>query len=76
MISLRQDLEQRLGRALERVLGDDHGVAPAVSPATDLRFGDYQSNVAMVTAKRQRRNPRELAASSVNALRASKYFFG
>ncbi len=32
-----------------------------VGPATDSRFGDYQSNVAMVLAKRLKTNPRALA---------------
>jgi arginyl-tRNA synthetase len=36
--------------------------SPQVTPATDPRFGDYQSNVAMVVAKQQKTNPRALAA--------------
>jgi arginyl-tRNA synthetase len=32
-----------------------------VVPAADTRFGDYQSNAAMVLAKEQKCNPRELA---------------
>ncbi len=36
-----------------------------VGPSTDSRFGDYQSNVAMVLAKRLKTNPRALATEIV-----------
>jgi len=36
-------------------------VEPAVTIATDARFGDYQTNVAMLLAKQERANPRQLA---------------
>ncbi len=39
-----------------------------VNASSDLRFGDYQSNAAMVLAKRVRTNPRELATKVVEAL--------
>jgi arginyl-tRNA synthetase len=41
------------------------GLDPArgdVSAAADTRFGDYQSNAAMVLAKERKSNPRQLAA--------------
>jgi arginyl-tRNA synthetase len=38
-----------------------------VSPATDLRFGDYQSNAAMVLAKSRKMNPRALAEQLIAA---------
>ncbi len=44
-------------------LADD--VEVQVGPATDSRFGDYQSNVAMVLAKRLKSNPRQLATEIV-----------
>lgn len=40
-----------------------------VTPATDSRFGDYQTNIAMVLAKRDRCNPRALAQKIVDAFR-------
>ena len=40
---------------------------PAVTPAADTRFGDYQSNAAMVLAKRLKTNPRELAQKVIDA---------
>jgi len=44
---------------------------PGVSAAADARFGDYQSNAAMVLAKQARRNPREVAAEILAALDVS-----
>ena len=43
--------------------------APAqVSATADARFGDYQSNVAMILAKEQRMNPRQVAAEIIGRL--------
>jgi arginyl-tRNA synthetase len=39
-----------------------------VTQATDSRFGDYQTNAALVLAKQRGENPRELAAKIVAAL--------
>jgi arginyl-tRNA synthetase len=58
-MTLLQNLESRLSRALENVLGEPY--AANMTPAADLRFGDYQSNSAMVLAKKQKTNPRALA---------------
>ncbi len=55
----REILRARLRPALEAA-----GLDPAraeVSAAADTRFGDYQSNAAMVLAKEKRANPRQLA---------------
>ncbi len=43
---------------------------PDVAPSTNPQFGDYQSNAAMVLAKRVGTNPRALAAEIVAALDA------
>ena len=40
----------------------------AVTPAADLRFGDYQSNAAMVLAKARKTNPRALAQEIIDHL--------
>ena len=65
-MTLLQDLETRLAAALAAVLGEP---APAiVTPAADLRFGDYQSNAAMVLAKQRKANPRALAQQIVDRL--------
>jgi arginyl-tRNA synthetase len=44
------------------------GIDPVVAPATDPRFGDYQTNVAMLLAKQQRANPRQLAQQILDRL--------
>ena len=46
------------GEALEKV---------GVTQAADLRFGDYQSNAAMVLGKAAKQNPRALAESVAEA---------
>jgi arginyl-tRNA synthetase len=43
-------------------------VQPQVTVATDARFGDYQTNVAMVLAKAQKANPRQLAQQIIDKL--------
>ena len=43
--------------------------ASEVVPATDARFGDYQSNAALVLAKQRGENPRTLAQKIIDAAR-------
>ncbi|HYJ04945.1 MAG TPA: arginine--tRNA ligase [Chthoniobacterales bacterium] len=45
--------------------------AGAVTPATDARFGDYQSNAALILAKQLGENPRALAPKILAALELS-----
>lgn len=56
---IRERLESALGQAGLPVQAGQ----TAVSEATDARFGDYQSNVAMTLAKAARKNPREIATT-------------
>jgi arginyl-tRNA synthetase len=65
MATPREILTQRLKLALEKNFPD---VTPEVVPATDPRFGDYQTNVAMVLAKKNRIAPREAAGQIVSDL--------
>ncbi len=65
-MTLLQDLESRLSAALSATLGGE--VSAAVTPAADLRFGDYQSNAAMVLAKQRKTNPRALAREIIDRL--------
>lgn len=44
------------------------GFTPAVVIASDTRFGDYQSNAAMILAKQLKTNPRALAQQIVDKL--------
>lgn len=65
-MTILQNLESKLSAALEKILGEP---APAnLAPAADLRFGDYQSNSAMVLAKSRKTNPRALAQEILDAL--------
>ena len=66
-MSLQSDLQQRVAAAL-RAAGIEESLA-VVTPATDARFGDYQTNAAMVAAKALRKNPREVAASILGHLK-------
>ena len=65
-MTLQQELEVRLADALAAVLGEP--AQAAVTPAADLRFGDYQSNAAMVLAKQRKANPRALAQEIIAKL--------
>jgi len=60
-MSLQATLTSRVAAAL-RGAGIDESLA-VVTPAADTRFGDYQTNAAMVAAKALKKNPREVAAS-------------
>ena len=59
-MSLLSTLQSRVAEAL-RAAGIDESLA-AVTPAADTRFGDYQTNAAMVAAKGLKKNPREVAS--------------
>jgi arginyl-tRNA synthetase len=65
-MTLLQDLEARLASALAATLGEP--VTAAVTPAADLRFGDYQTNAAMVLAKQRKSNPRTLAQEIIDRI--------
>ena len=57
----------RLRLALES-MGLMSPMGPMVSAATDARFGDYQTNIAMLLAKQQKANPRQIAQQIIDAL--------
>jgi len=65
-MTILQDLESRLAAALTAVFGES--VTAAVTAAADLRFGDYQTNAAMVLAKQRKANPRALAQEIIDHL--------
>ena len=44
-----------------------------VTPATDPRFGDYQTNAALILAKQRGENPRQLAARIVAGSQVSEW---
>ncbi len=65
-MTLLQELESRLAAALATTLGEP--ATAAVTAAADLRFGDYQTNAAMVLAKQRKTNPRALAQEIIGQI--------
>ncbi|MCC8021911.1 MAG: arginine--tRNA ligase [Akkermansia sp.] len=63
-------LARQLDSALKQVLGENlpGDFHVEATPSQNLRFGDYQSNAAMVLAKPARMNPRALAQRTIDAL--------
>ena len=69
MLTIAAQLQAFLARAIATLPeAPPADFAAAVAPAADARFGDYQTNAAMVLAKQRRANPRALAAQIVQAL--------
>ncbi len=66
METLQSILEGHLRPAVAAIFGESPNVS--VTQATDARFGDYQTNIAMVLAKQQRANPRQLAQQIIDSL--------
>lgn len=60
-------LSKTLSETLRSILGEaiPADFKASVTPSQDLRFGDYQSNAAMILAKQARMNPRALATQVV-----------
>lgn len=65
-MTISQKIEVALGRALESIGGRPDSLG--VTASADLRFGDYQSNVAMVMARERKTNPRALAGEIMEVL--------
>ncbi|MEI6338071.1 MAG: arginine--tRNA ligase [Verrucomicrobiota bacterium] len=66
MATPRGILAERLARALAAAGFSGHEAD--IAPASDARFGDYQANAAMILAKQQRANPRQIAAEIIKHL--------
>ena len=64
-------LESRLRAAVAAVVPSVDPAILQVQPASEARFGDYQSNSLMLVAKAARLNPRQLAAEVVARLEVS-----
>ncbi len=63
-MTISSQIEARLHAALAAF----PDAAARVQPATDPRFGDYQTNIAMILAKQQRANPRQLAQEIIGKI--------
>jgi arginyl-tRNA synthetase len=70
MPTIAAQLQRILERALAALPDPPPAGAAEVAPSADARFGDYQTNAAMVLAKQRRANPRALAQEIVAALKA------
>ena len=66
-----QTLSALLEDRLRSALGESADLEAKVTGATDARFGDYQTNVAMILAKQQRTNPRQVAQDLLSRLEVS-----
>ena len=63
-----------LGHALRQALAAaDLPDAGDVTPATDARFGDYQTNAALILAKQRGENPRQLAQKIIEHLDVAEW---
>jgi len=62
-----QIISERIGNAIAKATGLKD-VAAIITPATDPKFGDYQSNNALALAKQLKTNPRQLAEKVASAL--------
>lgn len=63
-----QTIQAILESRLQAAAGNTDGVTVAVQLATDDRFGDYQSNIAMQLAKARKANPRAIAQEIIGRL--------
>jgi arginyl-tRNA synthetase len=62
-------LKDRFEQALVRAFGNElTGTDPILVPASNPKFGDYQSNVAMALSKRLGKPPREIASTLLQHL--------
>jgi arginyl-tRNA synthetase len=74
MATVSEFLQERLRSALQAV-GISFNEIPQLAPTADSRYGDYQSNAAMVLAKRLGETPRNLASRIVEALSVDRSEF-
>lgn len=71
-MTIAAQLSAMINQALQGALGGDGTYQAVVTSSQDLRFGDYQSNAAMMLAKQAKMNPRELAAKVIEAMGESE----
>ncbi len=69
MKSIVEQLRLQFTQALTAAFGSDvAGVDPMIVPASNPKFGDYQSNVALALSKRLKQPPRAIAESLLQYL--------
>jgi len=67
-----ETLQSLLAGRLRLALPQGVTIEPQITPTSDARFGDYQSNVAMILAKQAKANPRQLAQQIIEKLDVSE----
>jgi arginyl-tRNA synthetase len=60
-------------RVRAAIANDAPAMEPQVAPTHEARFGDYQTNAAMLLAKQLRANPRALAQEIVSRIDVAEY---
>lgn len=68
---------KEISSALTRIAAETDGFGPEFEPGvrpSDPRFGDFQANGVLAFAKRQGKNPRELASKLIEAAQADPAF--
>ena len=69
MTSISKQLNQYFGQALVNAFGIDFAeIDPLVILASNPKFGDYQSNIALVLAKKLGEKPRDIAKKIIDNL--------
>jgi len=69
MTSILEAIRNSFSQALVKAFGEEYAdVDPMVVPATNPRFGDYQSNVALPLGKKLKLPPREIASQIIAKL--------
>ncbi len=64
-----EQLKLRFEKALSIAFGDEYAkIDPLLVPASNPKFGDYQSNVALSLAKRLEQQPRKIAEQIIQEL--------
>lgn len=71
MQTLQQLITDRVAAAIRQMENIPADFLPSVDPAADERFGDYQTNAAMILAKTLKTNPRQLAQKLVESIDVS-----
>jgi arginyl-tRNA synthetase len=66
METFQSQLTRKLSRAL---CAGGFEITPEITPASDPRFGDYQTNAALVLAKQRGENPRKIAGEILEHLK-------
>jgi arginyl-tRNA synthetase len=73
MTAISQILTDQFSKALVAAFGEEFSETdPLVVPASNPRFGDYQSNIALSLAKQLGQQPRAIAQQLINSLEVDK----